>query len=168
MRVVCLKHCFIVFASESGCPVVSAACVVVSSVSRSFNDFLQQAARDKSDGYPKSLDDLSKAGIRLVIADSNDPDSVGFVQWRVAFYVAGEDGACLNFLSLWDDYLVWKAKAMAKDIETHIFAHTGVDELDQAKIEEELNYEHYKARLCSICAVLLAVRCVESMCCVQR
>ena len=44
-----------------------------------------------------------------MIADSNDPDSVGFVQWRVAFYVAGEDGCVLNFLSLFDDYLVWKA-----------------------------------------------------------
>ena len=72
---------------------------------RSFNDFLQQAARDKSDDYPKTLDDLSKAGIRLVIADSNDPDSVGFVQWRVAFYVAGEDGSVLNFLSsLWGNH----------------------------------------------------------------
>ena len=56
--------------------------MVVSILSRSFNDFLQQAARDKSDGYPKALDDLSKAGIRLVIADSNDPDSVGFA-WVV-------------------------------------------------------------------------------------
>lgn len=83
---------------------------------RSFNDFLQQAARGKED-YPKTLDDLSKAGIRLVIADSNDPENVGFVQWRVAFYVAGEDGSVLNFMSLFDDYLVWKAKAMAKDIE---------------------------------------------------
>ena len=33
---------------------------------------------------------------------------------------------------------------MAKDIETHIYAHTGVDELEEAKIESELNYEHYK------------------------
>ena len=32
---------------------------------------------------------------------------------------------------------------MAKDIETHIFPHTGVKELSQEKIEE-LNYEHYK------------------------
>ena len=78
-------------------------CCSAYNLSRSFNDLLQQSARDKSDdAYPKSLEDLSKAGIRLVIADSNDPDSVGFVQWRVGFYVAGEDGACLNFLSLWD------------------------------------------------------------------
>ena len=38
----------------------------------------------------------------------------------------------------------WQAKAMAKDIETHIYAHAGVDELQEAKIESELNYEHYK------------------------
>ena len=48
---------------------------------------------------------------------------------------------------------------MAKDIETHIFAHTGVDELDQAKIEEELNYEHYKARLCNMCCFREAALC---------
>ena len=66
------------------------------------------------------------------------------MQWRVAFYVAGEDGSVLNWLSLFDEYLVWKAKAMAKDIETHIFAHVGVDELSQDKIESEFSYEHYK------------------------
>ena len=57
--------------------VIGCVCCSAYNLSRSFNDFLQQAARDKSDGYPKALDDLSKAGIRLVIADSNDPDSVG-------------------------------------------------------------------------------------------
>ena len=33
---------------------------------------------------------------------------------------------------------------MAKDIEVHIYPHTGVDELEEEKIEAELNYEHYK------------------------
>lgn len=33
---------------------------------------------------------------------------------------------------------------MAKDIEAHIFAHMGVNELSQEKIETELNYEHFK------------------------
>ena len=32
---------------------------------------------------------------------------------------------------------------MAKDIEAHIFAHMGVNELSQEKIETEFNYEHY-------------------------
>ena len=61
---------------------------------------MEEAGRG-SDDFPKSLDKLSATGIRLVQADSNDPDSVGFVQWRAAWYVAGEDGDCvLNFLAL--------------------------------------------------------------------
>ena len=96
-----------------------------------------------SDDFPKSLDNLSAAGIRLVQADSNDPDSVGFVQWRVAWHVAGEDGDCvLNFLALWDDFMVSKSKAMAKDIECHFHPHKGVDCLEQSKVDG-MNYEHY-------------------------
>ena len=30
---------------------------------------------------------VADAGIRLVVADAKDPENVGFVQWRVAFYV---------------------------------------------------------------------------------
>ena len=61
-----------------------------------------------------------------------------------ARYVAGEDGASvLNFLALWDDFLVFKSKAMAKDIETHFYPHTGFDSLEQSKLDE-MNYsEHY-------------------------
>ena len=49
------------------------------------------------------------------MADSQDPDSVGFIQWRVSWYVAGERGSVLNFINLFDDFLIWKSKAMAKD-----------------------------------------------------
>ena len=49
------------------------------------------------------------------MADSQDPDSVGFIQWRVSWYVAGESGSLLNFFNLFDDFLIWKSKAMAKD-----------------------------------------------------
>lgn len=31
---------------------------------------------------------------------------------------------------------------MAKDVQTHLFPHTGFDELEQSKIEE-MSYEHY-------------------------
>ena len=68
---------------------------------------------------------------------------VGFVAWRVSWYVAGEDEASvLNFIALWDDFMVWKCKAMAKDIQVHIYPHTGLDSFEQAKIDE-MNYEHY-------------------------
>ena len=142
------------------------------SLARKFNEFLEEAGRG-SDDFPKSLDKLSAAGIRLVQADSNDPDGVacmprrhggpvypailpcgggragrvcfgvGFVQWRVAWYVAGEDGDCvLNFLALWDDFMVSKSKAMAKDVECHFYPHKGFDCLEQSKVDD-MNYEHY-------------------------
>ena len=71
--------------------------------------FSATSSQRKVRRQPQITEDLTKACIRLVIADSNDPDQVGFVHWRVAFYVAGEDGSALNFLSLFDDYLSWKA-----------------------------------------------------------
>ena len=54
---------------------------------------------------------------RLVVSDSTDPDGVGFVQWRVTFYAAGEDDCVMNALCLLDDFFAWKAKAMAKELE---------------------------------------------------
>ena len=122
--------------------VVVVECCVFLRIIRSFNEFLTEAGKG-SDEFPKTLDEVSKAGIRLVLADATDPDGVGFVQWRVAFYVAGEDGSVLNFFNLFDDFLVWKSKAMAKDIDTHLWPHIGIDELEQSKIEEELSYNHY-------------------------
>ena len=109
---------------------------------RKFNEFLEEAGRGAED-FPKSLDKLSATGIRLVQANSNDPHSVGFVQWRVAWYVAGEDGECvLNFLALWDDFMVFTSKAMAKRIECHFRPHKGFDCLEQSKLDD-MNYEHY-------------------------
>ena len=68
---------------------------------------------------------------------------VGFVQWRVSWYVAGEDGDCvLNFLALFDDFIRAKAKAMAKDIEVHFHPHTGFDCLSQSKLID-MNYGNY-------------------------
>ena len=89
-----------------GCAWPPAVVVVPRLRARSFNEFLSEAGKE-SDDFPKTLDEVAKAGIRLVVADSNDPDGIGFVQWRVAFYVAGEDGAVLNWLNLFDDFLIW-------------------------------------------------------------
>lgn len=49
----------------------------------SFNDFLKEMAQGGDSGYPASLELLqSKAGVKLTLTDRNDPDDVGFVQWR--------------------------------------------------------------------------------------
>ena len=53
-----------------------------------------------------------------MVADSTDPDLCGFVQWRVAFYIAGESGSVLNFFNLLDDFFVWKAESIAKEIQS--------------------------------------------------
>ena len=47
-----------------------------------FNDFLKMA-QDGDSAPPASLELLqSQAGVKLVLTDRNDPDEVGFVQWR--------------------------------------------------------------------------------------
>ena len=66
-------------------------------------------------------------------ADSTDPDQVGYIQWRVAFYIAGADGACLNFRNLLDDFLSYKLKQMAKEVEIHLYPYLGVDELTERR-----------------------------------
>ena len=39
---------------------------------------------------PANVQELERqVGVRLVVADRTDPEEVGYVQWRTAFYVAG-------------------------------------------------------------------------------
>ena len=46
----------------------------------SFGNFLKAMSTEDKD-YPSSIDELlNVAGIKLVVADKNDPDNVGFVQ----------------------------------------------------------------------------------------
>jgi len=48
----------------------------------SWNDFLKKT-HDDDETVPASLRELQdQCGCKLVIADSTDPDAVGFVQWR--------------------------------------------------------------------------------------
>jgi hypothetical protein len=75
----------------------------------------------------RSLQDLAQCGVRLVLADTSDPDAVGFKQWRTAFYVAGETEACVsNFLLLLDGFLAWKGRQLAREqpFEVHLHPHT--------------------------------------------
>ena len=68
----------------------------------SFAKFLQQA-----ENAPDSLNGLAEAGIKLIVTDTSDPDQVGFIRWRTAFYVAGDVAALHNFLYLLDEFFVW-------------------------------------------------------------
>ena len=55
------------------------------------NDFLRQL-HDVDATMPGTCQELERQlGVRIVVCDRQDPEEVGFVQWRPAFYVAGVD-----------------------------------------------------------------------------
>ena len=104
-----------------------------------FNEFLRDVS-EKNKSCPTSLQDLEQgAGARLVVTDRSDPEDVGFVQWRPAFYVAGDLN---NFLLLLDAWFVHKESNMAQDqpFEVHLYPHVSVD---IATPWEDLEYKHY-------------------------
>ena len=68
----------------------------------SFTKFLQQ-----EESAPDSINGLAEAGIKLILTDTADPDQVGFIRWRAAFYVAGEVAALHNLLYSLDAFFVW-------------------------------------------------------------
>ena len=77
----------------------------------SFNDFLR-ATNAGDNAIPATLQRLeSAAGVRLIVTDRADPDDVGYIQWRVAFYATD---AC-NFLRLLDGWFRFKARQIAQD-----------------------------------------------------
>ena len=80
-----------------------------------FTKFLQQ-----EEEAPESLTELAEQNLmKLVITDNRDPDGAGFIQWRAAFYVAGQSNDDLhNFLYLLDAFFVWANKDRSRKITT--------------------------------------------------
>lgn len=110
-------------------------------LTRSFCDFLK-AARADNESVPATLQDLQQCGIKLVLTDAQDPDAVGFIHWRVAFYVVGDPSAkpVQNFLLLLDDWWKFKSKAMARDLEVQYHPHISVG--DMGDTADQLCYAH--------------------------
>ena len=104
-----------------------------------FNEFLR-AAKAENDAVPIDVASLMDLGIRMVISDANDPDGAGFVQWRVCFYVAGDLKALHNFLILFDGFIAFKAKQMAKTLEVVLHPHSGID---LNPVWDDLTYERH-------------------------
>ena len=67
-----------------------------------FNEFLRE--QSKNGGSVDSLQKLkTDAGITLTLTTTDDPDGVGtFVQYRAAWYVAGDAAGLANFFMLFD------------------------------------------------------------------
>ena len=82
----------------------------------SFTKFLQQ-----EESAPDSINGLVEAGIKLVLTDTSDPDRVGFIRWRAAFYVAGDVAALHNLLHLLDEFFVWVNKDRSPKVTARFF-----------------------------------------------
>ena len=103
-----------------------------------FNTFLHESA-----GVPDNIQQLQdECSIRYILGDKNDPLDVGFVQWRNAFYVVGDEESLNNFLLLLDAFFAHLSTAMAreKNLEAHIHTclRTNVD-----KVWDTLGYDSW-------------------------
>ena len=91
----------------------------------SWLDFLRTLHRDDP-SQPATFQQMeSLLGTRLVISDRQDPDDVGFVQWRSAFYTPDAD----NFLLMLDAWFRFKAKQVVRDqpFQIVLYPSLGVD-----------------------------------------
>ena len=100
----------------------------------SFNDFLR-AAHKQDARIPNNLEELERAcGVRLIVTDRADPDDVGFVQWRTAFYCID----LANFLLLLDGFFKYKEKQTLQPFQIVLHPHLGID-----VSLSDLEYKHY-------------------------
>jgi len=107
----------------------------------SFNEYLKVAHEEDTD-IPATISELAALGITLKITNEEDPDNVGtFVRYRLAFYVAGDQGSLDNFMALLDGFFCWKQKELAKEkpMDVHIHPHLGI----KLNTAEQLEYDGY-------------------------
>ena len=103
----------------------------------SFTKFLQQ-----EDDVPNTTQELAQqALIKLVLADTADPDEVGFIRWRAAFYVAGGDVEALhNLMFLLDSFFLFVNEGREEKVTVSLYPYLGVD---IAPIWDDINYPNY-------------------------
>ena len=91
-------------------------------IRRSLEEYL------KTDSLGVGIDTIQKlqseCGIKLTMTGTEDPEGVDcFVQYRVAFYVAGREAALVNFFMFLDGYLGFKCKQFARAAPFEVKIH---------------------------------------------
>ena len=95
--------------------------------------------KDDDGVMPANVQQLeAAAGVKLVITDRADPESVGFQQWRVAFYCTD----ALNFLRLLDGWFQHKEKQIAREQPVQVVIHPHIG-IDMSGFGEDFSYENY-------------------------
>ena len=110
------------------------------SIVRQFDEYLKDNAKT-TPGMPDSVQKLQQeAGIKLVLTNTEDPDSIGtFVQYRAAFYVAGEMESVVNFFLLLDGYFNFKARQLARATPFEVRVHPHL-EINLDSLKEQMSY----------------------------
>ena len=87
-----------------------------------FNSFLKL-----QDDAPDNLAELQRRALIKLVTTTDDPDDVGFVRWRSAFYVAGDAKALLNCIFLFDDFWFYVSSELGKDVSVSLRPHVGIN-----------------------------------------
>ena len=92
------------------------------SIRNSLEDYLKSSAPAEGIDTVQKLQ--SECGIKLRMTSQEDHFGVNcFVQYRVAFYVAGKEDALVNFFLFLDGYLEFKAKQFARANPFEVLIH---------------------------------------------
>ena len=92
-----------------------------------FADFIK--TYDKT---PDTLQELEESGVRIVVADANDPENVGFVRWRPCIYVVDDLNNGILLLDAFFKHLADMA-AKTKNLDVHITPDVGIN-IDQQNL----------------------------------
>ncbi len=65
-------------------------------LTRALNEFLQEQLSTEPGGPPNVKEWEALWQCRIVKTNKQDPDNIGYVPWRIAFYVSGGPGAVQN------------------------------------------------------------------------
>ena len=95
---------------------------VTISIQRSLEDYLKTNA--PAEGIDTIQKLQSQCGIKLRMTSKEDHFGLKcFVQYRVAFYIAGKEEALVNFFLFLDGYLEFKAKQYARANPFEVVIH---------------------------------------------
>ena len=71
-------------------------------------EFLQEQQTTTPGGPANIKEWETQWQCRFVITSKEDPDNIGYIPWRVAFYVSGGPACVQNFLMVFDAFCHWR------------------------------------------------------------
>ena len=103
---------------------------VVVGIAVVFDDFLRHLYA-KNNAMPGNFVDLRRAGIKLIVTPDVDPHGIGFIKFRVAFYVVGNEASLMTCMHIVLEFVAYKACRWARTpYDVHVYPHNGINVTD--------------------------------------